>query len=75
LKKKKKPFNRSAHHARVLKQLRAAGHLAPDALGILHPKNKTPLLLTTHIQGIPNENRRQRGFLKEDVNYHSPKGE
>lgn len=63
----KKPFNRSAHHARILKQLRAAGHLAPEALGILHPKNEKPLLLTTHIKGKPNEHWTQRELTEKEL--------
>jgi hypothetical protein len=50
-KHKKVPFSRYAHHSRILKQLRAAGFESPEALGILHPKNGTPLMLTTHVRG------------------------
>lgn len=66
-KEQKKAFNRSTHHARMLKQLRAAGHLAPEALGILHPKRGTPLLLTTHIEGNPNNSREERKKLENKL--------
>jgi len=47
----KAPFARNTHHARILRQLKAAGFEAPETLGILHPKSGRPLMLTTHVEG------------------------
>ena len=51
-KKERTAYARNLHHARVLRQLNAAGFKVPEVLGILYPKGmKRPFLLTTHVEG------------------------
>lgn len=66
-KQRHQPYNRHIHHARALRQLRAAGYNSPEALGILHPKEGKVLLLTTHKKGKPNESEDRRERVEENL--------
>ncbi len=59
----KNRYRKNTHHARTLRQIRAAGFQAPEPLGILYPASGKPLMLTTHINGSPCEDRIERRLL------------
>lgn len=52
---KNKPYNKSVATARSLRELRAAGFIAPEPLGVLHTKEGRVFLLTTHLKGKPTK--------------------
>lgn len=52
---KNKPYTKSVATARSLRELRAAGFIAPEPLGVLHTKEGRVFLLTTHLKGKPTK--------------------
>ncbi len=60
-------FNKYAHHARTLRQLKAVGYKTPEVLGILHPNQGPSLMLTTHIKGKPYKSDLHRTAFEEEL--------